>query len=87
MYCTWSVDCINKFQLPVNDRPDTLDPALMRPGRMDRKVEFGLPDLEVISMSDDPVPCASSYCICSSSSRAFLLYQCMFRPFLTSSCG
>ena len=28
-------------------RPDTLDPALLRPGRMDRKVEFSLPDLEV----------------------------------------
>ena len=27
-------------------RPDTLDPALCRPGRLDRKVEFGLPDLE-----------------------------------------
>ena len=31
------------------DRPDTLDPALLRPGRMDRKVEFGLPDQEVRS--------------------------------------
>ncbi|KAJ4950277.1 hypothetical protein NE237_027109 [Protea cynaroides] len=27
-------------------RPDTLDSALLRPGRLDRKVEFGLPYLE-----------------------------------------
>ena len=27
-------------------RPDTLDPALLRPGRLDRRVEFALPDNE-----------------------------------------
>eukprot|EP00163_Fabomonas_tropica_P004948 TRINITY_DN1441_c0_g1_i3.p1 TRINITY_DN1441_c0_g1~~TRINITY_DN1441_c0_g1_i3.p1 ORF type:complete len:263 (-),score=82.12 TRINITY_DN1441_c0_g1_i3:109-897(-) len=32
--------------LMATNRPDTLDPALLRPGRLDRRVEFGLPDLE-----------------------------------------
>jgi len=32
--------------LMATNRPDTLDPALLRPGRLDRKVEFNLPDLE-----------------------------------------
>merc|ERR1712004_474462 len=32
--------------LMATNRPDTLDPALSRPGRLDRKIEFSLPDLE-----------------------------------------
>jgi len=32
--------------LMATNRPDTLDPALVRPGRLDRRIEFGVPDLE-----------------------------------------
>ena len=32
--------------LMATNRPDILDPALIRPGRLDRRIEFSLPDLE-----------------------------------------
>eukprot|EP00401_Gymnodinium_catenatum_P039875 CAMPEP_0117497330 /NCGR_PEP_ID=MMETSP0784-20121206/21127_1 /TAXON_ID=39447 /ORGANISM="" /LENGTH=432 /DNA_ID=CAMNT_0005292349 /DNA_START=6 /DNA_END=1304 /DNA_ORIENTATION=- len=32
--------------LMATNRPDTLDPSLMRPGRLDRRIEFSLPGLE-----------------------------------------
>lgn len=40
--------------LMATNRPDTLDPALMRPGRLDRKIEFNLPDLQVLFSHPGP---------------------------------
>lgn len=47
----------------ATNRPDTLDPALLRPGRLDRKIEVPLPNeqarLEILKIHAKPVNKAS----------------------------
>ena len=43
----------------ATNRPDVLDPALLRPGRLDRKIEIPLPNeqgrLEIIKIHAGPI--------------------------------
>lgn len=50
-------DSLGKVKIIMaTNRPDTLDPALLRPGRLDRKIEIPLPNeqsrLEVRKFED-----------------------------------
>jgi len=53
-------DTLGKTKLIMaTNRPDTLDPALLRPGRLDRKIEIPLPNeqgrLEILKIHGGPV--------------------------------
>lgn len=53
-------DSLGKTKLIMaTNRPDTLDPALLRPGRLDRKIEIPLPNqvgrLEILKIHATPI--------------------------------
>ena len=53
-------DSLGRIKLIMaTNRPDTLDPALLRPGRLDRKIEIPLPNeqgrLEILKIHAQPV--------------------------------
>lgn len=55
-------DSLGKTKLIMaTNRPDTLDPALLRPGRLDRKIEIPLPNeqgrLEILKVSFSSLAC------------------------------
>ena len=53
-------DTLGKVKMIMaTNRPDTLDPALLRPGRLDRKIEIPLPNeqsrMEILKIHANPI--------------------------------
>ena len=57
----------------ATNRADTLDPALLRPGRLDRKIEFPMPDRRQKRLVFQV--CSGSACCCKFSLLNWLLHS------------
>ena len=60
LVCVSLYVCLLFLNLSSNlSRPDTLDPALLRPGRLDRKIEIPLPNeqsrMEILKIHANPI--------------------------------
>lgn len=77
----------------ATNRPDTLDPALLRPGRLDRKIEIPLPNeqarLEILKIHSAPVNKSGDLdyeAIVKVCSDLFILTSISARAWLCSGC-
>ena len=65
---------VNVKVIMATNRADTLDPALLRPGRLDRKIEFPLPDRRQKRLVFQVSSALAAYCLpippCISSRKA-----------------
>jgi ATP-dependent 26S proteasome regulatory subunit len=60
----------------ATNRIESLDPALLRPGRIDRKIEFPLPDIKTKRRIFQVILTTSSeiWCLCSVPGKIFYLF-------------
>lgn len=72
-------DVLGKVKIIMaTNRPDTLDPALMRPGRLDRKIEIPLPNeqarMDILKIHAAPIAKHGEIGECSVCDSVTILY-------------